>query len=133
MNRTRLAITAAGMSAAMATAGAAGAVVFGPMLVSAASPTPGTGATSATPAPSGAPHSNEDTTHEGTESAAQETAEDSGLGRAGMGHGGAKRPGAGMHGSNEDSAHEATESSARETEENARGAAPAPGSSPSPQ
>jgi len=85
-------------------------------LTSAQSPTP-------TPSPSGSASagtfkSNEDATHEASESAEREAQEDAGI-----------FPGGGMHrggGSNEDATHEASESAEREAQENAGQSSTAP-------
>jgi hypothetical protein len=62
---------------------------------------------SATVAPGGTFKSNEDPTHEGTESADREAQENSGT----------FHPGVGGHGSNEDPTHESSESPEREAQE----------------
>ena len=72
-------------------------------------------------APGGKFQSNEDATHEANETAAQEAAEDAGLGHSGR-HGG----------SNEDPAHEATESPEREAKEDATDAATTTPTTPAP-
>jgi hypothetical protein len=81
-------------------------------LTSAQTNTPTT-APSATTAPGGTFKSNEDPTHEGTESAQREAQEDSGTFHPG--NGGWQ----GSHGSNEDPTHESSESPQREAQENA--------------
>ena len=75
-------------------------------LTSAQTNTPTT-APSATTAPGGTFKSNEDTTHEGTESADREAQENSGT----------FHPGSGGHGSNEDPTHESSEDPSRESQE----------------
>jgi hypothetical protein len=87
-------------------------------LTSAQTNTPTT-APSATTAPGGTFKSNEDPTHEGTESAQREAQEDSGT----------FHPGGGGHGSNEDPTHESSESPSRESQEGA-GQAPTASTAP---
>jgi hypothetical protein len=107
MNKTRTLIFGSSVAAAMLFGGVIGATVLAKSsnvaangVLAAASPTP-------------APRSNEATTHETGETAAQETAENNGTARPAGG--GPKGP------SNETAAHEAAESAAHE-------AAEAPGS-----
>jgi hypothetical protein len=123
MNRMKLAVIGAAMAGA-AGFGAVAASVLGNGTIFAsadtATPSPSGSASPSAPASPGsstAPNttapgtgtfkSNEDATHEGTESAAREADENSGKAHAG-------RPGGG---SNENSAHEATEGAAREAQE----------------
>jgi len=87
-------------------------------LTSAQTNTPTT-APSATTAPGGTFKSNEDATHEGTESADREAQENSGT----------FHPGSGGHGSNEDPTHESSESPEREAQEGT-GQAPAASTAP---
>jgi hypothetical protein len=75
-------------------------------LTSAQTNTPTT-APSATTGPGGTFKSNEDPTHEGTESTQRESQKDSGT----------FHPGGGGHGSNEDPTHESSESPQREAQE----------------
>jgi hypothetical protein len=80
MNRTKTFLLAAAMTASMAVGGVAGAVLLGPLVASAATPTPA----ATVPAGSGsaaAPRKftpNEDATHEAGESAEREAQEDAG-------------------------------------------------------
>jgi len=104
---------AAAVVASMLAGGAIGIALFGPSLAGAQTTTTNPPATGNAPE-SGAFHSNEDATHEATESPQREADEDAGRGF--RGHGG---------GSNEDPTHEASESPEREAEEDAR-KAPAP-------
>lgn len=92
---------AAGLAALSIVGGSFGVAAVGPFGVANAQST-----TTAPSATSAAATSNEDPTHEATETAAQEAAEDAGIGR-------------GHHGSNEDPGHEATESPERESAEDA--------------
>ena len=120
-------LTAGALAAALAGAGAIGAVFFGPLAATAAtSPSPSGTTAGATPAPGATLKSNEDPTHENGETQAQETAENNGTAHHGVPGGAGAR--AGM-GSNEDPAHEKTESPAREQQE---GTNQAPTASPSP-
>jgi hypothetical protein len=96
--------TPATTAAATATPDTSGAATATPDTSSSATPSAGTN------------KSNEDATHEASEPAARETAEDNGT--AFMGHGG---------GSNEDPTHEASEPAARESQE-APGTAATPSS-----
>ena len=113
MNKSRLVLFASVITGAMIFGAAMGATVFAratltPALaaLAAASPTPTF-------------HSNEDATHEKSESAAQEAAENNGT----------FRPGAGGHPcgghSNEDATHEKGETAAQEASENAACPTPA--------
>jgi hypothetical protein len=100
MNRTRVLLFASVVAAAMVFGGVLGATVLARSTV-----TPASAALAVT---SPIPTSNEATTHETGETAAQETAENNGT---------ARPAGAGAGPSNETSAHEATESAAREAAE----------------
>jgi hypothetical protein len=102
----RKAVAATGLVAVAVAGGALGATLIG--TADAAAPTP-------SPSPTAGGGSNEDTTHEGGESAARETAENNGTATFGgrHHHGG---------GPNEDPAHEAGESAARESAEGTAGA-----------
>jgi uncharacterized membrane protein len=101
MSKTRTLIFGAAVAAAMLFGGVIGATV----LAKSSNPSANTFLAAASPAPK----SNEATTHETGETAAQETAENNGTARpaGGPGHG----P------SNETTAHEATEPAARESAE----------------
>ncbi len=103
MNKTRTLIFGAAVAAAMLFGGVIGATV----LAKSSNPSANTFLAAASPAPTA--KSNEATTHETGETAAQETAENNGTARpaGGPGHG----P------SNETAAHEATEPAARESAE----------------
>src|SRR5437762_9107827 len=103
---------AAAVAAATIAAGSLAVAAINPFGIAAAQD-PGNTPT----APSGKFHSNEDPTHEATESAEREAAEDAG-----------QRPNGGhvRGGSNEDPAHEATESAEREAQEHAGGTATTP-------
>ena len=118
-------LTAGALSAALAGAGAIGAVFFGPLAANAdTTPNPSGTSNAAPGAGTATPKSNEEATHETGESQPQETAENNGT----------ARHGAGAHGApNEDPAHEKTESADREKQEDANKAAnPATPASPSP-
>jgi uncharacterized membrane protein len=101
MNKTRTLIFGSAIAAAMLFGGVIGATV----LAKSSNPLANTVLVAASPA---APQSNEATTHETGETAAQETAENNGTAP----HGG---PGGGP--SNETATHEATEPTAREAAE----------------
>jgi hypothetical protein len=112
----------AAVGTAMLAAGAFGYALFTPSSGSAQTTTsvPAAGGANATPTPSaGAFHSNEDPTHEKSESAQREADENSGKAFAGRGHGGQFTP-------NEDPTHEKGESAQREAQENAGQAPTAP-------
>ena len=100
MKKTDTLVFASVVAAAMIFGGVMGATVLAKSTV--------TSANAALAAASPAPKSNEATTHESGESAAQETAENNGTARP-------AGPGGGP--SNETSAHETTESAAREAAE----------------
>jgi hypothetical protein len=102
MNKTRTLIFGAAVAAAMLFGGVIGATV----LAKSSNPSANTFLTAASPTPT--PKSNEATTHETGETAAQETAENNGTAHYGG-------PGGGP--SNETAAHEATEPAARESAE----------------
>ena len=115
MNNARKALLISAVLGSMATGGLLGATVFAPAASNAATP----GATTATGGTGGSGsggtfHSNEDPTHEKSESAQREADENSGKGFFGAHHdgGGAFHP-------NEDPAHEKAESATREAQENA--------------
>jgi len=105
MNKTRLAVFASVIAAAMIFGGVMGATLF-------ARGTFSNALAAASPSPTF--KSNEDPTHEKGESAAQEAAENNGTFHPG-GPGGPGGPGA--HQSNESAAHEAGESAAQEAAE----------------
>jgi hypothetical protein len=106
MNRTRLILFGSVVGAALVFGGAVGA--FAARTNNAPASNVLAAITAASPSPT--PHSNEATTHEAGESAAQETAENNGTFHPGGG--------AGPNGtSNETSAHEAGESATREASE----------------
>jgi hypothetical protein len=102
------------------------ALVAGALVGSAGVAAAATSSTTTTQAPAAADGtakvgSNEDPTHEASETPEQEAAEDAGLGHRGHGRG-----------NNEDPAHEATESPEREAAEHAQGgSAPTAPSAPS--
>jgi len=102
MKKTDTLVFASVVAAAMIFGGVMGATVLARSTV-----TPASAALTAT-SPAPLPKSNEATTHETGETAAQEAAENNGTARPGG-------PGAGP--SNEDPTHEATESAAREAAE----------------
>jgi hypothetical protein len=102
MKKTDTLVFASVIAAAMIFGGVMGATVLAKSSLTNAN----AALTATSPAPT--PKSNEATTHESGETAAQETAENNGTARPGG-------PGAGP--SNETSAHEATESAAREAAE----------------
>ncbi len=124
---TRKAMAAA-ISGSLLAGAALGLIIFGPSLANAQ--TSGTTAPPAAttspsgPAGAGTFRSNEDPTHEATESPEREAAENSG------------QTFGGRHGSNEDPAHEAAESPEREAQENAQnpagGGAPNSSTAPAP-
>lgn len=111
MNRLKLAVAGA-MITGSALVGGFVAGIFGTstVAVNAANSTPvgATGATGTTGP--GAFKSNEDQTHEKSESATRESDENSGKAPAG-------RAGRGKHNSNETAGHESSESAARESQE----------------
>jgi hypothetical protein len=102
MKKTDTLVFASVVAAAMIFGGVMGATVLAKSTLTSAN------AALAAASPSPTPKSNEATTHESGETAAQETAENNGTARPGG-------PGAGP--SKEDAAHEATESAAREAAE----------------
>jgi hypothetical protein len=102
MDRSRVLLFASVVAAAMVFGG-----VFGAMVLAHSGLSPANAVLAAS-SPSPSPKSNEATTHEAGESAAQETAENNGTARPG---------GPGNGPSNETSAHEAGESAAREAAE----------------
>ena len=109
--------------------GATGAAITSMSAASAQTPTPtpSAAAPAAPDAAAGTFKSNEDSTHEGTETPEQEAAEDAG--KRPSGHGGPR----GAGGPNEDPTHEASESPEREAAEHPAGAqAPTPAPSASP-
>ena len=111
--------------------GATGAAITSMSAASAQTPTPTPSPSATAPAApdaaAGAFKSNEDSTHEGTETPEQEAAEDAG--KRPSGHGGPR----GAGGPNEDPTHEASESPEREAAEHPAGAqAPTPAPSASP-
>ena len=110
MNRTRLILFGSIVAAALFFGGVLGAVAAHGTL------SPGASVLAAISAASPSPSSNEATTHETGESAAQEAAENNGTARPG-GPGG--HPCGGPGHSNETSAHETGESAAIEASENA--------------
>jgi hypothetical protein len=112
----------AGIAVAMGGLVVAGSAVGGGLMSAGAATTPPAGTSGSN---LGAFHSNENATHEGSESAAREAAEDNGT--AGFGRAGG--PGRGAFHPNEDKAHEASESAAREQAENDGTAGPPPGAS----
>src|SRR6185437_7654929 len=115
MDKTRIAVFACVVAAAMVFGGVLGATIF-----SRAALTPALAAlTAASPSPTS--RSNEDPAHERNETAAQEAAENNGTARHGQD---GLRP-CGGH-SNEDAAHEAQESAAEEAAENAACPTPTP-------
>ncbi len=99
---------AAAIAASILAGGAGGVTLFGPRLAGAQTTTTNPPTTGNAPS-NGTFRSNEDPTHESTESPQREADEDAGRGF--RGHGG---------GSNEDPTHEASESPEREAAENAR-------------
>ena len=109
MKPLRKSVAAATMAGALLTGGAAGALLFGPHVAGAQTTT--TAPDSPDTAGGSTFRSNEDSTHEGAESADREAAEDSGTFHGGHGHG-----------SNEDASHEQSESPEREAQEDARAA-----------
>ena len=102
MNKTRTLLFGSGMAAAMILGGVVGATVLAKSTL-----TPASAAAAASPAPTF--KSNETAAHEKGETAAQESAENSGVRPAGPGSG---HP-------NENATHEAGESAAREAAETA--------------
>ena len=104
MDRTRVLLFASVVAAAMIFGGVLGATVLARSTF-----TPASAASLAAATPSPTFKSNETSTHEAGESAAQETAENNGTFRPGGGPGGGQ--------SNETSAHEAGESAAQEAAE----------------
>ncbi len=129
MTPMQRALLVAGAAGSLVAGGAIGATLAGPLAATASSGNTSGQNTSASTgnaygflvAASAAPKagtSNENATHEGTESAAREAAENNGTATFG---GGTRTPGG-----NENATHEAGESAAREAQENAPGTAPAP-------
>jgi len=108
-------LVAAVVAGSFVVGGTAAMVMFQPAGAQTSPSTTVAPATGSTPGASGSATSNEDPTHEATESPQREADENSGkaFGR-----------GAGHHGPNEDPAHEATETPEREAQENS-GQAPA--------
>jgi hypothetical protein len=119
MTPMRKSVAAAAVAGSLLVGGAAGVALFGPRLAGAQTSTTTPGSSGSTQSGS-AFTSNEDPTHEASESADREAAENSGQFR-----------GAGGHGSNEDATHEAGESAAREAQEDAGHAGSGP-STPAP-
>jgi hypothetical protein len=84
MNRTKTFLIASAMTASMAVGGVTGAVLLGPLVASAADPTPAASGSATTPSGSttAAPGKftpNEDAAHEAAESPEREAQEDAGV------------------------------------------------------